>query len=134
PLRNMLLATRAGMLGYSTILLGAVYGESSRDKSEKFYHNFSDLASYLLDREIRLRAPYSYLTKAQLVEKALNEGAVTKHMLLDTWSCYNPHENRKGQDIHCGKCLACYRRWVALTRAGIGEEYAFDPSKFVFGQ
>lgn len=64
---------------------------------------------------IELRAPYTYLTKAQIAEHGKQHGVDFAH----TYSCY------KGGEKHCGKCGTCIERREALAAAGI-----VDPTEY----
>lgn len=65
---------------------------------------------------VRLLAPYTNLTKAQIVEHGAALGVDYSH----TWSCY------KGGDVHCGKCGTCRERMEAFELAGVS-----DPTQYV---
>lgn len=60
---------------------------------------------------LHLYAPYSQLTKAQIVE----HGAKIGVPFTETWSCY------KGGDIHCGTCGTCTERREAFMLAGVDD-------------
>ena len=110
PLRNLLLAALAAQ-GAGTVYLAAVAGESSRDKSGRFFRDASRLASYLEGRPIQIAAPFRDLTKSRLVARYLAADGPPA-LLLATRSCYAPGDE-------CRACTACFRRWVALRRNGL---------------
>lgn len=58
---------------------------------------------------LRLRHPFSELTKADIV-KAGEAWSVPWH---ETWSCY------KGGEVHCGTCGTCVERREAFQLAGV---------------
>lgn len=58
---------------------------------------------------IRLVAPYTHLTKAQIVERGAQLGVD----YADTYSCY------RGQEQHCGTCGTCRERKEAFLLADI---------------
>jgi 7-cyano-7-deazaguanine synthase len=58
---------------------------------------------------IRLRAPYTHLTKADIVRRGVKLGVDYSK----TWSCY------KGGDEPCGCCGTCVERREAFAAAGI---------------
>lgn len=65
---------------------------------------------------VRLFAPYTNLTKAQIA-------IIGKKIGIDyaeTWSCY------KGGKIHCGKCGTCVERREALAEAGIPDTTKYE--------
>ena len=64
---------------------------------------------------VRLRSPYTHITKADIAARG-------KQLGIDyakTWSCY------KGGERHCGRCGTCVERREAFAEAGIedGTEY-----------
>lgn len=120
PLRNLLFVALAGMAGYDRVALAAVRGEASLDKSERFFDDVSGLFTFLLGQPMQIYAPHGHLTKAELVEQALAHAVVTPEELELTVSCYS------GEHLRCGQCQSCFRRWVAMTKNGIEEEYAHD--------
>lgn len=64
---------------------------------------------------IRVRAPYTALTKGEIARRGRDMG-------LDystTWSCY------QGRELHCGQCSTCIERREAMAEAGID-----DPTRY----
>lgn len=59
--------------------------------------------------DIELRAPYTDLTKADIVRRGVVLGVDFSH----TYSCY------KGGASHCGKCGTCVERREAMIAAGL---------------
>lgn len=124
PYRNLLFAvTVAAVLQPSAIYLGALAGETSRDKSGKFLANTSRLLSYTEQRPVRLVAPFRHLTKTQLLRRFLVDHEHLIPILRQTRSCYRPTPGGLG----CGCCMACFRRWVAMYHNGIEESYVNPP-------
>lgn len=64
---------------------------------------------------VRLAAPYTNLTKADLVQR----GAALGIDYGQTYSCY------RGGEVHCGRCGTCTERREAFRQAGID-----DPTKY----
>ena len=60
---------------------------------------------------IRIEAPYTLITKADIAQHGKNLGIDYTR----TWSCY------KGTEKHCGKCGTCIERREALAQAGIDD-------------
>jgi len=124
PYRNLLFATTvAATCLPSTIYLGALAGETSRDKSGKFLANTSALLTYTEKRRVRLTAPFRHLTKTQLLRRFLVDHEHLIPILRQTRSCYRPTPGGLG----CGCCMACFRRWVAMYHNGIEESYVNPP-------
>jgi 7-cyano-7-deazaguanine synthase in queuosine biosynthesis len=126
PYRNLHLATVAAFFG-RTVYFGALRGESSKDKSARFYRQVSRLLSYLEDEPIKVIAPFRHLTKKQLVATYLEKGGDPEILKL-TRSCYAAH--LPAGFIGCGQCMACFRRWVAMSLNGIDEPHLRDPSQW----
>lgn len=66
--------------------------------------------------KIRLLAPYTHLTKAQIVERGARLGVD----YADTYSCY------RGGECHCGTCGTCRERAEAFALAGIPDPTAYN--------
>ena len=133
PFRNLILATFAALPeDVTAVYLGAVAGESSRDKSTRFFNDASRLLSFLEGRKIQVAAPYRHLTKAQLVALYLKEGHPADD-LYNTTSCYNPRGTYSNPEGFCGRCRACFRRWVAMYANGLHEQYYSPPWEFEVG-
>jgi 7-cyano-7-deazaguanine synthase len=122
PVRNLLLASVAvAETGASTVYLGALRGESSPDKSAQFFRAASHALSVSEGRPITLAAPFHHLTKTGLVAAYLRRYPNETHLLGYTRSCYT------SSALPCGQCMACFRRWVAMSLNGIHENYANPP-------
>jgi len=124
PHRNLALVTAAAALGAESVCIGALRGETSRDKSGRFLRDASRLLTYL-EHPVEVVAPFRHLTKTKLVAAYL-ERFPSEHdrgLLSRTRSCYD------WQGPSCGECQACMRRWVAMTLNGIEEEYRTPPAR-----
>lgn len=130
PHRNLLLAvTAAAARPQATeIMLGGVRGETSRDKSGAFLRATSRTLSRSEGGRVRLTAPLRRHTKAEWLRILVDmEGEVAAQTLVDlTSSCYDPR-GFVDREIGCGECLACFRRWVALERAGLQGSWEHPP-------
>jgi len=126
PLRNLLLVEAASLEpSVNNIYLGALAGESSRDKSGRFFRDTKKLLSFLHRRPVGVFAPFRHLTKTQLVALYLQRGYLSE-LLKKTVSCYR-------QDGFCGECRSCFRRWVAMSNNGLIESYRHNPQQFLVG-
>ena len=128
PYRNLFFAVLAA-LDADTIYIGALAGETSRDKSWYFLSAVSKLLSYTESHPIKFSAPFKRYTKTQLVAEYLKKYPTEKDrdMLGLTRSCYSGYAMPEGVQ-GCGRCMACFRRWVAMENNGIYEKYLEDPS------
>lgn len=132
PFRNLALTMAAAWEGYSTIILGALAGETSRDKSRKFARDASRLLSYLEEPPLTIVLPARGMTKRELVRLFLQRFPEKRDLLRMTSSCYNVADDDQ-RYAGCGACIACFRRWVALSLNGIEEAYLNDPAGFPLG-
>jgi 7-cyano-7-deazaguanine synthase len=107
----------AASVGADTILYGA-HGsdeENYPDCRREFYKAFEVAAKLGTETQITIDAPFSGLTKAEMLSRGVELG-VPIHL---TWSCY-----RNGP-LHCGACESCNNRRKAFREAGI-----HDPTKY----
>ena len=65
---------------------------------------------------VRLRSPYTLMTKADIARR----GKALGRDYSETWSCY------KGGERHCGKCGTCVERREALAEAGITDTTVYE--------
>ncbi|MDE7456351.1 MAG: 7-cyano-7-deazaguanine synthase QueC [Prevotella sp.] len=65
---------------------------------------------------VRLRSPYTNMTKADIARR----GKALGIDYADTWSCY------KGGEKHCGRCGTCVERREALAEAGIDDKTVYE--------
>lgn len=114
PHRNLnLLATAAAYTGADRLLLGALLGEASPDKSRRFLRAASAALTASEGRRVRVVAPAARWTKTGLLRRALRQEPWVSGVLHLTRSCYAAGEGE------CGQCQACFRRHVALYRCGL---------------
>lgn len=67
---------------------------------------------------VRIEAPYTNITKADIVRRGTALGVDYSK----TWSCY------KGSDVHCGKCGTCVERKEAFLEAGVKDPTEYEPA------
>ena len=67
---------------------------------------------------VRIEAPYTNITKADIVRRGTALGVDYSK----TWSCY------KGSDVHCGKCGTCVERKEAFLEAGGKDPTEYEPA------
>lgn len=65
---------------------------------------------------IRLYAPYTSLTKAEIAARGASHGLDFAH----TYSCY------KGGELHCGRCGTCVERREAFLLAGLPDPTLYE--------
>lgn len=123
PHRNLaLLTTAAAATGADRLLLGALLGEASPDKSRRFLRAASRALTASEGRKITVEAPAHRWTKTGLVRRFAAAYPDAVPTLAVTRSCYEP----AGE---CGTCPACFRRQVALWRAGLSAQRPQVPTR-----
>ncbi len=122
PLRNLLFVTLAAHYG-EDVIVGAMDGDRSLDKSPEFFRRASELLTYLYgeqhwceSRTVHVRAPFKSETKTGLVHHYLESGGAAE-ALRASFSCYDPQGRQE-----CGQCKPCFRKWVALENNGIATD------------
>ena len=86
------------------------------DCRPEFVKAFDEAASAGTFVNVRLRSPYTNITKADIARRGKELGI----NYAETWSCY------KGGDKHCGKCGTCVERREAFAEAGIDDTTEYD--------
>lgn len=96
------------------------------DKNPKYSLNLSQFLTEQLSHRalsVVVDSPFWNYTKEDTIRILMNlVGKLeAKKWLLDTFSCYSDTK------LPCGKCQACFRRYVALKLHGIEEDYEINP-------
>jgi 7-cyano-7-deazaguanine synthase in queuosine biosynthesis len=92
------------------------WGESpvtGGDKSHRFFVTYQQILTSM-GLDVRIANPIAGLRKPDLVRWWLARGR--PDVPLATFSCFDT-----GPD-HCGRCRACFRRWLALSLGGLRNE------------
>jgi len=126
PLRNLaiILAIAEELDSPAEIWLGATHGEIppvGGDKSMRFF----DAVDTILDTypiKHTLKFPLRSDTKTDLVHWWI-ESDRSREVLLRTVTCQALVDGQA-----CGRCHACFNRWVALSNNGIQEVMLSDPA------
>lgn len=117
PFRNgIMLAIAAGLAesrGLHHVMLANHSGDHAiyPDCRPEFAKAMSAAISAGTYDGITLLAPYTLLTKTQIVERGARLGVDFSH----TYSCY------RGLEHHCGTCGTCRERREAFARAGVND-------------
>ena len=135
PFRNAVLLSMATALaaarGFDFVYTGNHAsdwgGWAYPDCSPEFLGPFSAAVYVGTYHKVRLRAPFQWMTKAEIVRLA----AELRVPLKLTWSCYDPQiEHASSPKIiiyrHCGVCPTCFERKKAFKDSGVSDptEYA----------
>lgn len=126
PLRNLIFLEIASFYG-NIIYLGALKGETSKDKSKKFRRMTQAIISYCWDdklglgtkKKIKVIFPFKNKTKSNVLKLYLEKGGSKMDLIRYTVSCYSPDH------FLCGRCMSCFRRWVAEVLNGIFKPYYY---------
>lgn len=122
PFRNgILLAVAAGLAeseGLRWVMMANHGGDHSLypDCRPEFVSNMDAAIAAGTYAGVRLWAPYTHLTKSDIVRRGAAAGVDFAH----TWSCY------KGETYHCGTCGTCQERHDAFLRAGIDDPTTYS--------
>ena len=117
PFRNgIMLSVAAGLAesnGLSRILIANHAGDHAiyPDCRPGFVDAMSNAVKEGTYEGIKLLAPYTMLTKAQIVERGARIGVDYS----ETYSCY------RGGEHHCGTCGTCRERAEAFAIAGVAD-------------
>lgn len=112
PMRNAFLIEFAAYYG-ETIYLAGVEGDSPADKTPQFLTKMQDLltemwqGNWTTPHYFTVTAPYRHTTKTELIGQYLGKGGPPQ-ALWSSYSCYS------GDDLQCGTCRNCVRKWVAF--------------------
>jgi 7-cyano-7-deazaguanine synthase in queuosine biosynthesis len=120
PMRNAFLLMIASYYDPKIAIVCQKGEQDIPDRTPEFLSAMAALMSKLHGTHIEIVNPFSEMTKAEMVSWYINKKLPTKK-LYDTWSCYQP-ETRSRNELHCGSCSACFRRWVAFMCNGLEDE------------
>ena len=122
PFRNgIMLAIAAGIAesnGLKRVMIANHAGDHTiyPDCRPGFVDAMSEAMSAGTYENIKVYAPYTYLTKKEIAE----HGKALGLDYAETYSCY------KGGEKHCGKCGTCRERRQALLEAGIEDHTEYE--------
>lgn len=126
PLRNLILCAIAAQYG-DVLALGATAGDRVRDKDYIFADLASATISYLWQsdhwtqgKRIKIELPFKHKTKTQIVSTWIEAGMDPRQLWDNSFSCYHPNAD----EIPCGTCKPCFRKWIAFKNNG----FDFEPS------
>ncbi len=135
PMRNAYFILNAVQYG-DDIILGGVEGDRAHDTHKWFTKLMEWLTNYIWkdDRinnrlecrgDIKIHLPSKNKTKIELLKEFIEEGGDPK-FLYESISCYD------SKILHCGKCKACARKWVAMEHCLIKTEGLFSQNPALY--
>ncbi len=115
PYRNHYLAL-IGAQYATSIFFAFTSGDTTKDKDYVFKSQMEGVMNYFAQSidKVRIPGPYEImipfkqLTKTQIVQKYIESGHPPIELLTKSYSCY------AGQNISCGQCRSCLRKFIAL--------------------
>jgi 7-cyano-7-deazaguanine synthase len=122
PFRNAIFLSAAVAYAVTVAADKVFYGAQGSDEPfypdcrKEFYQAFEKAAQLGTCQDITIKAPFSNLTKAQLIQEAKKLGVP----LELTWSCYLDGAK------HCGKCESCTNRKKAFQQTGITDPTTYE--------
>lgn len=122
PFRNgIMLAIACGLAesrGLHRVMIANHGGDHAiyPDCRGTFIEAMSEAMSYGTYGNVKVFAPYTGITKADIAKRGASLGVDYSR----TWSCY------KGGDKHCGKCGTCVERKEAFLLAGIPDPTQYE--------
>lgn len=122
PFRNgIMLAVACGLAesrGLHRVMIANHGGDHAiyPDCRGTFIEAMSEAMSYGTYGNVKVFAPYTGITKADIAKRGASLGVDYSR----TWSCY------KGGDKHCGKCGTCIERKEAFAVAGIADPTQYE--------
>jgi len=122
--RVVWLAENGHMAIHLPLVSARIGAFSTHTANPEFVRRMQDVLSLILEREITIENPFLYRTKAQIVEVVR---AVLPEAIRVSVSCWRTPRSKK-QKVHCGACIPCFVRRVALELDGDDPtEYESDP-------
>jgi 7-cyano-7-deazaguanine synthase len=116
PGRNIILLGKAGVYcaaaGIGRLVLGTLDHNPFPDATPAFREAMETALSLGLNHALKIDAPYSRVSKTEVVRRGLRLGVP----LALTLSCMNPIGTR-----HCGLCSKCRERHDAFIEAGVDD-------------
>ena len=124
--RNVILLSKAAVymarLGSPRVLIGLLEDNPFPDSSRRFFDAMEVALSAGLAFSISIDAPFSAMTKADVIRLGLTLGVPFERTL----SCMQPMDGE-----HCGRCSKCRERRDAFAEAGVQDpaRYAARPPR-----
>jgi len=136
PGRNIILLGKAGVFCAGAdivrLVLGTLGHNPFPDATPAFRSKMSDALMLGLARPLVIDAPYSDISKSEVVRRG---GALGVPFEL-TLSCMNPLRPkgfgiRESLPVHCGLCSKCRERHDAFVEAGLADPTEYADERFV---
>lgn len=110
-------------------------GTSSTRTTHPHYMKLFQKLLNVIQLPVTLINPYQFKTKGEMLLECKNQ-LFLRSNLENTMSCSHPDNGRmlkEKEARHCGYCLPCVIRQVAIKRAGMEDNSSYRDNKFVYG-
>jgi 7-cyano-7-deazaguanine synthase len=130
PGRNIILLSKAAVfcaaahINISRIVIGTLDHNPFPDATPAFRASIAQALSLGLAHDLRIDAPYSTSSKADVIRKGIALGVPFQFTL----SCMKP-----AGETHCGTCSKCRERHDAFVEAGVTDPTVYDSIAFTSG-
>lgn len=108
-----------GLISLNIPLTNSRLGSSSTRTTHPYYIRLLQELIFDLGLKIRLRNPYQFKTKGEMMLDSPNKRFIAEHYSL-TMSCSHPDQGRyqkQSSPSHCGTCLPCTIRRASILKA-----------------
>ena len=133
PGRNIVLLGKAGVYcaaaNLERLVLGTLEHNPFPDATSEFRGAMARALTLGLAHDLRIDAPYSGSSKAQVVARGIALGVRFELTL----SCMNPQSEIRNPKsaIHCGLCSKCRERHDAFIELGVADPTEYEDQRYV---
>lgn len=133
PLRNLFFLNTASLYG-DKVYMGALHGETTKDKGKYFKNKTENLIGYLLDdimneghKKVEIKFPFKKKSKSEILKMYIKNNGSIDELFRFSVSCYDTER------LRCGECNSCVRRWVAeeINNLNTTDMYDSNPIEFI---
>lgn len=111
PYRNIFFMLIASLKYSHNVYLGGTRDDSMPDNNKTVYKIMSKLLSVISHEKVKITSPFWSMSKVDICQEF--DRRFDGSLLLNTYSCY------LGKEEECAKCIACFKKRVALFSVGI---------------
>src|SRR5206468_7340915 len=132
PGRNIVLLGKAGVYCAAAkldrLVLGTLEHNPFPDATPEFRGAMARALTLGLAHDLRIDAPYSGSSKAQVVARGIELGVPFELTL----SCMSPHAEAGSSEpaLHCGTCSKCRERHDAFIEAGVADPTVYEDQRY----
>ena len=122
-----------GLISLNIPMTYSRIGSSSTRTTHPYYMNKLQILLDNLGLNIKLKNPYQFMTKGEMLLECKNQGFMIKN-IGNTMSCSHPDVGRnrgERETMHCGYCLPCVIRQSALKHANVKDNCFYYDREFM---